>query len=74
MYWDFDMKRWIVDFFIHFTGEKTHKKNFSHQNNYIYTEKTRDLARDFFQVNSKIWNFRAYNTETGSSTYKVKMY
>ena len=50
------MLRWIVDFFIRFTGEKIpQKKTFLIKiGNYFYTEKTRDLARDFFQVNSKI--------------------
>ena len=41
LYWDFDLKSWIVDFFTHFTGEKTPQNNFSSQNfsvenNYFY--------------------------------------
>ena len=32
LYWDFDLKSWIVDFFTHFTWEKTPQNNFSSQN------------------------------------------
>ena len=32
LYWDFDLKSWIVDFFTHFTREKTPQNNFSRQN------------------------------------------
>ena len=41
LYWDFDSKSWIVDFFTRFTHEKTPQNNFSRQNfsvenNYFY--------------------------------------
>ena len=41
LYWDFDMKSWIVDFFTRFTRKKTPQNNFSSQNfsvenNYVY--------------------------------------
>ena len=41
LYWDFDLKSWIVDFFTRFTREKTPQNNFSSQNfsvenNYLY--------------------------------------
>ena len=32
LYWDFDLKSWIVDFFTRFTREKTPQNNFSSQN------------------------------------------
>ena len=32
LYWDFDLKSWIVDFFTRFTWEKTPQYNFSSQN------------------------------------------
>ena len=32
LYWDFDLKSWIVDFFTRFTQEKTPQNNFSSQN------------------------------------------
>ena len=32
LYWDFDFKSWIVDFFTSFTQEKTPQNNFSSQN------------------------------------------
>ena len=32
LYWDFDLKSWIVDFFTGFTQEKTPQNNFSRQN------------------------------------------
>ena len=32
LYWDFDLKSWIVDFFTRFTHEKTPQNNFSSQN------------------------------------------
>ena len=32
LYWDFDSKSWIVDFFTRFTHEKTPQNNFSCQN------------------------------------------
>ena len=32
IYWDFDSKSWIVDFFTRFTHEKTPQNTFSHQN------------------------------------------
>ena len=32
LYWDFDLKSWIVDFFTHFTGEITPQNNSSSQN------------------------------------------
>ena len=32
LYWDFDLKSWIVDFFTRFTREKTAQNNFSSQN------------------------------------------
>ena len=32
LYWDFDSKSWIVDFFTHFTHEKTPQNNYLHQN------------------------------------------
>ena len=32
LYWDFDLKSWIVDFFTHSTQEKTPQNNFSSQN------------------------------------------
>ena len=32
LYWDFVLKSWIVDFFTHFTHEKTPQNNFSCQN------------------------------------------
>ena len=42
LYWDFDLKSWIVDFFTRFTREKTPQnnlssQNFSVENNYSYT-------------------------------------
>ena len=32
LYWDFDLKSWIVDFFTRFTWEKTPQNKFSSQN------------------------------------------
>ena len=32
LYWDFDLKSWIVDFFTRFTREKTPQNNFFSQN------------------------------------------
>ena len=32
LYWDFDLKSWIVDFFTRYTREKTPQNNFSSQN------------------------------------------
>ena len=49
LYWDFDLKNWIVDFFTRFTQEKTPQNNFSSQNfcvenNYFFTEGLGDFA------------------------------
>ena len=32
LYWDFDLKSWIVDFFTPFIWEKTPQNNFSSEN------------------------------------------
>ena len=40
LYWDFDLKSWIVDFLTHFTHEKTQQNNFSRiENNYFIQNK-----------------------------------
>ena len=54
LYWDFDLKSWIVDFFTCFTREKTPQNNFSCQNfsvenNYFFTDV---YACSFFSTSS----------------------
>ena len=58
LYWDFDTKSWIVDFFTRFTREKTPQNNFSSQNfsvenNYFLCEKNSHFTRIICKKNSK---------------------
>ena len=50
LYWDFDLKSWIVDFCTRFTREKTPQNNFSCQNFSVENNWS-------FYVTISVWNF-----------------
>ena len=52
LYWDFDLKSWIVDFFTHFTREKTPQNNFSSQNF--------SVENNYFFITNIIFYFLSY--------------
>ena len=65
LYWDFDLKSWIVDFFTRFTQEKTPQNKFSSQNikvknNYFFfsawNENSTIIKESCFVVFFHEWN------------------
>ena len=55
LYWDFDLKSCIVDFFTRFTREKTPQNNFSSQN--ISVENNYSRADTYFELSRSVLCF-----------------
>ena len=64
IYWDFDWKSWIVDFFTRFTHEKTPQNNFSLQNFIV--------EKYYFTYVGYELETNSYSTKTQGQDYKFK--